>query len=231
MASDHNMIGTSTHPLWLWVALVLLGSSAPAHAAPSWKWITREDGIAVAMRDVPGRDFPTFRGVGVVGASIYDVLAVLSDTKRQPEWMDRCIDARLLRKISEKEYIVYSRTDVPWPIADRDAVYHSKVHVNRKRNMVNIRFRAVRSKLKGKVKGVVRMTSLRGHFKLSARSLNSTLVDYQVDADPAGSIPRWLAKIATRRLPLQTIRKLRKQVKKTRGWYTKRIQRWKAMKE
>lgn len=218
-------------PVRLLVVLTLVSATGAAHAAPSWKWIARKQGIAVAERQVPGRGFPTFRGVGVVKASIFQVLGVLSDTRRHTQWMDRCVEARLLRKISEKEYIVYSRTDVPWPISDRDAVYHSRVHVDRKRLLVDIRFRAVSSPLKGKVKGVVRMTRLRGHYKLTARSLTSTLVDFQVDADPAGSIPTWLAKAATKRLPLQTIIKLRKQVIKTRGWYKKRIQRWKAIKD
>ena len=218
-------------PTRLLVMLALVGCTGVAHAAPKWKWIAREAGVAVAEREVPGRGFPTFRGVGVVKASIFQVLGVLSDTKRHTQWMDRCVEARLLRKISEKEYIVYSRTDVPWPISDRDAVYHSRVHVDRKRHIVDIRFRAVASPLKGKVKGVVRMTRLRGHYKLTAHSLNSTLVDFQVDADPAGSIPKWLARAATRRLPLQTILKLRKQVIKTRGWYKKRIQRWMAIKD
>lgn len=214
----------------LLLVLVLVGASGAAHAAPAWKWIVREKGIAVAERQVPGRDFPTFRGVGVVNASIFQILGVLSDTARHTKWMDRCIEARLLRKVSEKEYIVYSRTDVPWPISDRDAVYHSRVHVDVKRRLVDIRFRAVKSPLKGEVKGVVRMTRLRGHYKLTARSLTSTLVDFQVDADPAGSIPKWLAKAATKRLPLQTILKLRKQVVKTRGRYKNRIKRWKALK-
>ena len=214
----------------LLLVLALMGHSPVALASPQWKWIARKEGIAVAERDVPGRGFPTFRGVGMVKASIFQVLGVLSDTPRHTQWMDRCIEARMLRKISEKEYIVYSRTDVPWPISDRDAVYHSRVHVDRKRSIVDIRFRAVTSPLKGKVKGVVRMTRLRGHYKLTARSLTTTLVDFQVDADPAGSIPGWLARAATRRLPMQTIIKLRKQLTKTRGWYAKRIQRWKAMK-
>ncbi len=213
------------------VALALLITTGTAQAAPKWKWIARKHGIAVAEREVPGRGFPTFRGVGVVKASIFQLLGVLSDTKRHTQWMERCAEARMLRKISEKEYIVYSRTDVPWPVSDRDAVYHSTVHVDRKRFIVDIRFRAVVSPLKGKVKGVVRMTKLRGHYKFTARGKNTTLVDIQVDADPAGSIPRWLAKIATRRLPLQTILKLRKQAKKTKGLYKERIKRWKAIKD
>jgi len=206
--------------------LVAIFAASTAVAAPGWKRVLSEEGITVTSREVPGRGFPTFRGVGVVQANIFDVLAVLSDIKRHTEWMDRCAEARLLRKINEREYIVYTRTDVPWPISDRDSVNRSKVDVDLARREVNVRFWAVRSGLVGPVSGVVRMDRLRGHYKLTALDMTRTKVDYQVDADPGGLLPRWLARLATRRLPLQTIRKLRGQVRRTRGWYRARIKRW-----
>jgi START domain len=207
-------------------ALLLLAACAAEAAAPKWKHILREDGISVSTREVAGRSFPSFRGIGVVHANIFEVLAVLSDIKRYTEWQGSCAEARLLRKISEREYIVYSRTDAPWPVSDRDTVNRSKVHVDLKRRIVNIKFRAIKTRLQGPVSGVVRMNKLRGHFKLTSLARNKTKVDYKVDADPEGMLPTWLAKIATKKLPLETIQKLRKQVKHTRGWYSKRIKRW-----
>jgi hypothetical protein len=207
--------------------LVLLWAG-PASAGKTWKQILKKDGVTISEREEPGRGFPTFRGVGEINASIYQILGVMSDTRRLWEWMDRCADARQLRKVSELEYIVYMRTDVPWPIWDRDAVYHTTVHVDTKRYRVDIRFRAVKHRKMPPVKGVVRMTDLRGHYRLQALAPTKTRVEIMVDADPKGSLPKWLAKVATRRLPLYTIRGLRKQAKKTRGWYDKRIERWKS---
>jgi len=166
---------------------------------PKWQSVTREEGVAVMMREVPGRGFPTFRGVALIQAHLFDVLAVLSDVGRYTQWMGRCKEARLLKKINEQERIVYSVTDAPWPVADRDAVYYSKAHVDARKYVVDIRFQAVKNKRMPARDGIVRMTRLRGHFKLRALGEKLTLIDYQVDADPAGSIPKWLAKIATKR--------------------------------
>lgn len=213
-------------------ACAALATSLPlqrAQAKPKWKYIAREKGIAVMTREVPGRDFPTFRAVGVIEANMFQVMAVLSDISRHHFWMEGCKEARLLRKVNERERVVYSRTDAPWPVSDRDAVFHSRVHVNRKKRRVVIRFWAGRSRLAPPVKGVVRMTRLRGHYRLTAWGPNKTMMDYQVDANPGGSIPTWLAKIATRRLPLRTLLNLRKRALKTRGWYTARVNRWKAI--
>ena len=198
----------------------------PAVAAPGWKHVITEEGIRVTSREVPGRGFPTFRGRGVVKANLYQLLAVLRDVKRHPHWMAACVDARLLKKTSEYEYILYTRTDVPWPISDRDAVLHSKSTVNREKMVVNVHFWAVRSKRKPPVKGVVRMTRLNGHYRFTAMGWNKTLVDYKVDANPEGLLPGWLARLASKKIPLVTIQNLRKQAKKSEGWYSKQIKSW-----
>jgi len=213
-------------PILLAITLALV--AGPARGA-GWETVTRADGIVVTKLEVPGRGFPTFRAVGTVDANLYDLLGMLSDVGRHKEWMQRCAEARLLRKISETEYVVYSRTDAPWPVADRDAVFHSKVYWDTNTRVVDIRFWAEKSPLMGEVKGVVRMYNLRGHYKFTALDAGRTHVDYQVDADPAGSLPRWIAKLATRSLPLDTLRAMRKQAQRTRGWYAERIKRWQAM--
>jgi hypothetical protein len=210
-------------------SVLALAGAGLAHGGEVWEHVTNADGIAVTARDVPGRGFPTFRAVGTIDANLYDVLGVLSDVGRHKEWMQRCAEARLLRKMGETEYIVYSRTDAPWPVADRDAVFHSKVYWDTNKHVIDVRFWAERSPLMGEVKGVVRMYNLRGHYKFIGLGPSRTYVDYQVDADPGGKLPRWIAKLATRTLPLDTIRALRRQAQRTRGWYTERIKGWQAL--
>lgn len=219
-------------PKHVWLSLALVLSLVGfARANSRWRRIANEEGITVMEREVPGRGFPTFRGIGTIHASIYDVIAVISDIKRHTEWMQSLIASQLLEQVTEGQRIIYMRINSPWPVSDRDAVYRSETKVIRKNDEideVNITFRAVRSKLKVHVDGVVRMENLRGHYRFKALGANKTRVDYQVDADPGGWLPTWLAKLAARKLPLNTIRNMRKQVSRTRGWYAKRIKRWKA---
>jgi ribosome-associated toxin RatA of RatAB toxin-antitoxin module len=211
-----------------WLAAVLLVLPSLAMANSGWTRIVDEDGVQVMERQLPGQVFPTFRGIGIIDASIYDVLAVVSDIKRHTEWVERCMTVRVLKQRGYRFYVVYSRTDVPWPISDRDAIYRSEVSIDEAKREVAVNFKAVKSKKVGPVDGVVRMVKLKGHFKFKGLSENKTRIDYQIDADPGGWIPKWLARLATRKLPLSTIQSLRKQVIKTRGWYAKRIKQWKA---
>ena len=210
------------------LALTAVALPGTAGAASGWTVVGQEDGITVTTREVAGRDFPTFRGVGVVHANLFQVLAVLSDIKRHPEWLERAKDVRLVRKINELEHVVYGRTDAPWPVSDRDAVYRSRTHVDLARKTVTIRFWAARDRRVPRREGVVRMEQLRGHYRFIALDQRRTRVTYQVDADPGGLLPTWLATRATRWLPLRTLQGLRRQVRRTRGWYEARIKRWRA---
>ena len=207
-------------------SMVLVSGSALADG--TWNVVAEKDGIRVLAREVAGRDLPTFRGEGTIDANIYDVMAVISDISRHKEWVERCSDARLLRKENERTYVVYQRTDAPWPVADRDAVVRSVASVDLKRMEVTIRFSAIRTPLMGRVDGVVRMENLRGEYRLRAEGRARTRIEYEVDADPGGRLPRWIARLATKRLPIYTIRNLRAQVARTRGWYQGRVQRWVA---
>jgi hypothetical protein len=215
----------------LLLALLIASLAWPAVAeAQRWEQVGRKDGITVTRREVKKRGFPTFRGQGTINAKLFDVLAVLSDIKRHPEWLERAKDVRLVRKINEREYVVYGRTDAPWPVSDRDAVYRSKTQVDLKTKTVRINFWAVKNASVPKRSGVVRMENLRGHYTFKALAANKTWVEYQVDADPGGWLPTWIAKMATKWLPLRTLKGLRRQVNKTSGCaaYKARIARWKA---
>jgi hypothetical protein len=208
----------------------LVAAPGRAHAEEGWELVTREDGITVTKRDVPGRGFPTFRATGMVEAHVYDVLAVISDIPAYTKWQTNCIASRELKKLTETSFLVYTRTHAPWPVADRDAVYHATVHPTVKQKMiVEVRFSATKTDLQPPVKGVVRMEKMRGYFRLTELGPRRTLVDYHVDGDPGGLLPTWLAKLAVKRVPLDAIQGMRRRAAATRGQYDERIKKWKEM--
>jgi len=209
---------------------LVLAATTTAHAG-GWETVAREPDVMVMMRDVPGRNFPTIRAVAVIDESIYDLLAVLSDVNRYPQWMKRCAEARRLSQRGELEYVTYSRTAAPWPVSDRDAVYYARARVQLKKKLVMVRFKAVKDLRVPPRDGIVRLDKLQGYYALKILGPNKTQLDYQLDADPGGWIPTWVGKITAKHAVIDTIRALRKQVKKTRGWYAKRITRWKKIQD
>jgi len=157
------------------------------------------------------------------------VLAVLSDQPRFPEWMERCAEARILAHPNELEYVTYSLTDAPWPVSDRDAVYRVRATVTPSQKLVMVRFQAVKDQRVPPRKGVVRLDTLQGYYGLKVLGPRRTQLDYELDADPGGWVPKWIGKITAKRAVINTIRALRKHVARTRGSYVQRIARWKQM--
>jgi hypothetical protein len=214
------------------VLVVLLGPTlGPATArAQKWEVVTREEGITITKRELPGRNFPIFRGVGDVEAPIWQAMGIIYDVPRYVDWQANCTQAKVLKAVSEVEQYVYTRTWAPWPVADRDAIYHAVVKVEFKPKFaLEVRFESAKLDSVPPVKGVVRMANTRGFFRLTELGPNRTHVDYHVDGDPGGMLPTWLAKMAVKKVPLDAIKGMRKRAVVTRGKYNEHIKRWKAL--
>ncbi len=212
-------------PLVALVAALFL-TAPTASAEDGWVHDANEQGVEVTTHTEPGRALPMFRGVGTIDAGVFEILAVMDDITHYTDWMSDCSSARILRRISEFERIEYNRIAAPWPVSDRDTTIHSWVEASFVKHDVWARFKSVAAPEQGPVSGVVRMPRLEGYYHLEAIDEGHTKVTYQVDADPGGMLPNWLIKITTRKLPIDTLVGLRKQVQKTRGQYDAFVKRY-----
>src|SRR5262245_22760540 len=205
--------------------LLALSPTTPAGAA-DWVKETEEKGVVVSTLAVAGRGLPIFRGVGTVDASVFEILAVLDDIGRFTEWMADCKAARVVKQKSELERIEYNRIGAPWPVSDRDTTIRSWVEADLAKREVWARFQSIDTPDAPPVSGVVRMPRLAGFYHLQVIDAGHTKVTYQVDADPGGLLPEWLIKLTTRKLPIETLVGLRRQVAKTRGKYEAFLKRY-----
>lgn len=199
----------------------LFAASTPTDAASmaAWDTITREKGILVSTREEPGRQFPSFRGIGRIDASVWEIIAILEDADNHVDWMHDCNGSRVVAKVDSTHQIVYNRTDAPWPVSDRDIVLKSNFQVTKGGKEIWAKFEATRHGDAPEVDGVVRMPRLEGHYHLVALDDGHSLVEYRVNADPGGSLPDWLVTQTTKDLPLHTLLNLRQRVKSMRGKY------------
>ncbi|MCA9709599.1 MAG: hypothetical protein KDK70_27420 [Myxococcales bacterium] len=191
--------------------------------ALGWTPVAQEDGITVTSRPSEQSPLPVFRGVGVVDAPLWEVLAVITDADRHYEWIFACSASGLVAQTSDATGIVYNRTATPWPVPDRDVVLDTQIEVIDAERELAVRFSATTHPQRPPEDGVVRMTYLRGHYHLWAVDPEHTRVEYQVDSDPGGRLPTWLATRGTRDMPLESLRGLRAQLQRTRGTYDERV--------
>jgi hypothetical protein len=91
---------------------------------------------------------------------------------------------------------------------------------------VKVKFDAISAPEVARARGTVRMKSLGGFYAIEAIDDERSLVHYELDADPAGSLPAWLITIQSTRNPLQTLAGLRRRLHETRGQYEAQIDRF-----
>ncbi len=197
------------------VALLIGALVCPTFAvAADWEEVFEEDGIKVWRQEVEGTDFVMFRGRGLIKAPIITVAAVVRDADRESEWMENCVDACTIRFLSATDALVYHRTGSPAPfVSDRDMVLKTSMTVDPVTKTVLATFSQTTDPKYPEKEGVVRMPMLKGHWRMRQVDASTTELEYQVLADPGGSLPAWLVNLVSRKLPFHTVRRMRDQVK------------------
>ena len=114
--------------------MVLAFVSAPL-TVEAWTLYDEEDGVQSFRKDVEGSPIVAFMGKTVIDAPLEMVLGVLADNERRTDWVDRLETSTVLETVSPYEHYIYQAYDLPWPISDRDYVYHAKA-MNRGENVI-----------------------------------------------------------------------------------------------
>src|SRR5262245_32233282 len=115
-----------------------------ASASPAWEKIIEEEGIIVWKREVPGSSFVEFRARGSVDAPLVRAAAVLRNSGREREWMESCIESRVLEWTSPIDATIYNRTESPvFFISDRDLVARARTTVDYGARSILIEFMSV----------------------------------------------------------------------------------------
>jgi hypothetical protein len=200
------------------VTSLAVSSATPAfageHRGDGWVVTRNEDGIAVSRKELPGNPFVAFRGEGDVDGPLLLVGSVLVDIARDREWMDSVVETRILRVVSETEYVTYTHVGTPITVSDRDFVTDVNLSVQPTEKRMTIRMHSVNDP------AAPRTRYVRGELDWSSFTLTSvdggarTHVIAEVHCDPRGSISPWLVNMFQNNWGFNTLKHLRDQVKK-----------------
>ncbi|MFR0693451.1 START domain-containing protein [Enterobacterales bacterium AE_CKDN230030158-1A_HGKHYDSX7] len=190
----------------LLLALLLTASAlAPAQAA-DWKLAKDEDGVQVYLRQTPGSRYQSFRGVTLVKSDVATLGHLQENLRVSCAWLYACAQMRLL-KYSDEAIWVYLDTRLPWPAAPRDMVI--KVVTEETPDGGMIRHLQAAPDYLPPVKGRIRVPSLSGTWQMIPRGPSLTEVTYEMQGEPGGSVPSWLANQFVVDAPFESLRTLR----------------------
>jgi hypothetical protein len=191
--------------------LFLLLAWPPAQAADAgWRLVKDKNGIKVYMRHTDESKIKTFRGVMAFDVeNPSSLIALFNDYAAMPRWAHFISSAEELGRKSPLDRSLRFTTALPWPVSDREALVHAVVRQDPLTYDVDITLSNAPHLLPPNP-DMVRFPWFRGRFDFDVLSANRVEATYEVEIDPGGYIPAWMANILAQDAPYFTLDKLRR---------------------
>ena len=184
-----------------------------------WNQCSDDNGLTTYWANVKGSQVIAFRGEGIVNAPMEKVASIIIDTTRGVEWINSLVLSKVVRNISDTEFIEYDHVGIPFPfdqvISDRDFVSDVNVIYDTRTGWMTVSYKPTTDPdaplIKKYTRGIVDC-----EFKLVPMSIpDQTYVEARVFTDPKGSIAKWLVNFFQQGWPQDTFEGLRKQATKS----------------
>jgi hypothetical protein len=185
---------------------LLLTLCCASATAEDWKLAKDEDGVKVYLNRSPTSQYQSFRGVALIKADVPTLSHLQENLTIACKWLYACDDMRLL-KVDGDSTFVYLTTALPWPANTRDMVL--KVQTEQADDGSVIRHLSAVNGMEPVVPGMIRVEQLQGVWQMVPKGERETEVTYQLQAEPAGDIPSWLANRFVIDAPMVTLKTLR----------------------
>jgi ribosome-associated toxin RatA of RatAB toxin-antitoxin module len=189
---------------------LLLFCLVPVISNADWIQKSNNDGIQIFTAKLDNSKFKSVKVICTVNATPAQLIALLFDIDRLPQWVYNARNVRLLKKISDKELVYCSEVKTPFPVTNRDYVSHLRLE-RKSSNIIFISSQAEPGYIP-EMKGIVRVQHSKASWTITALNNNETKIEYVIQFDPAGSVPAWLVNMFVTEGPYQTFKKLRQRV-------------------
>jgi len=163
-------------------------------------------------------------GCPVKGSAINDILVefeanstidkyipIVLDVSHYSEWRYREFNHKLLKKISDTEFIYYAQVSAPFPMSDRDLILHVKISHDPVTKILTVQIESM-SDYMPPVDDVVRVPKSVSTMTLTPMGESKLKVSCYVRVDPGGQIPAWVINMFSTQGPYETFRNLREKM-------------------
>jgi len=194
------------------ILLVLTLFATISAAGGDWQIVSDGDGTTLFVRELRGHSEAQFKGVCVVDRPIEDVGSVLSDIGSYPKWFFRCIEAKKvpLKNSSEHHFFLYVAIDTPWPFADRDVVYETRVRIDPASGKVVIRSQALKKTTLPSRRRYLRITDSEHEWILEKISAGRTRIIFINRTNVAGPFSNYISNPGIRDTTVYSLTNLKK---------------------
>lgn len=201
----------------IFIFLIILTLSISSGYAQDWKLKKSKGDVQVFIEDSE-EPIRAVKAEFVSSSALYSIVNVLRDIESAPQWMDSVKDVRLLARENVDIDLVATTLDLPWPFQDRLMVTRSQICHNDVTLVIKIwdvpNIDVEVSDTDGK--DVVRMSEIRGEWRVDTLDDDHIKLSYQGVGYPGGNIPNWLARGKLVSSTFKTFQQLQQQIVATK---------------
>ncbi len=197
--------------LLLFSGLVFTENVDASTLADGNEWELRKDknGIKVFTRINANSSIVEYKAVTTTHTEISNLIAIINNVENYPGWLANCESASVIENINDSLRIDYLKTDVPWPMDDRDVVLEYRIISNNGEHYEAI-MTAIPEVIAEK-ENIVRIKNARGKWVFKKNDESTIEITYQFYGDPEGDIPLWIINMFIVSGPYETLLDLKKQ--------------------
>jgi hypothetical protein len=171
-----------------------------------WSLIKDKNGIKVYLHKEP-KTFASIKIHAKVQANLQTFIDFTHDVEKYPDWNNSCAQATELS--STGNVLEYSTiTDMPFPMSDRKLTLRSTHQIYS--NYYEAFSYAIPSKNPNNEYVVI--PYFNGEWKVHQIDHNTITIDYKVETEPGGMIPRWIYNLGVDVGPYKTMYTLKKRL-------------------
>ena len=194
----------------IWFSGILLGLIDKSQAQGNWKCIKSDDEIQVYYREPGDSGYYEMKAVTHANTSLNSAISVIQNARNYKEWMYRVEKSRKVKEFTDRDFIYYLVTDLPWPAGKRDMVMHLTIKPNGNKSI------ASHSK---NVTGIIppkddikRVKYMYVSWKFRATGKNTVKILYRSNFYSRFDPPLWLKKQLFVQTPLHNLKNFKEQI-------------------
>lgn len=185
-----------------------------------WRLVKAQKGIKVYIRKHKSSSLKEVLAIMETKTSLNAIVALLKNTQNHKNWMYANKESYVLKSPSNFEWILYSKSEAPWPILDRDLVSHARMYQSSDNCTIKIKAHAIPDYMTYK-KGLVRICEMDSEWTFTPKYDGFIEIRFKIRVNLGGNLPVWLTNLAVDKGPYSTLSKMKSALAKNKYRHAK----------
>lgn len=167
-----------------------------------------QEGIKIYLCKKEGSSFKTIKVAFETKGTLKSYASGVLNIAGYKEWQNSILNIYTLENINDLELIYYSEVDAPWPVSNRDLIFHLKMDQDSITKSLTVSLKQLPLFIPAK-EGIVRIPTANSLLTVIPIDSVHLQVNYVIHVDPGGDIPAFIANVFSTNTPWHTFNNFR----------------------